>query len=254
MFCKRKLKSNIVCHPEIFNNSYQAGYSILDSEIPDKRWFLDNNELGENSRIKNNPKRWYLCKPILIPLSVVLMITVIIIATPTGRTTVNNLYETVVHWMKGEVYIWKGSSDKPQQEIENEKKTYDSVDEVKTIYHVSLFESTVGKLELIEVIKSDYQTMVTSTYSLENNNSISITQTINDNETNSSVTIDTTEGQPVNEKTSDGLDVIGYVNEDSGYAIAFLSNNIKIEVYSENTVYDDFVDFIVNIKINRYYS
>lgn len=244
----------IKLHPEIFKVNDENNYhSILDSEIPDIEWFNEKNKelLGRRfSKIvpKEKPrKRWYLRKKYIIPVSVILILSIFLSGTPEGRAMAENAYNTVVQFFSGEVIGKHGDSDAPIDEIVSEKTVFRSIEEVKSKYNISVASSAIGTLKTIEAEKTDFQMILHITYAISKNSTIIITQTVSDTETETSVSIDANEGNAVNVKTLDGIDVIGYVNNSIGYAVSF-KDNITLDIYSDNIDYDQFTGFIRNIQ------
>ena len=254
MFKKNKIKKFIKQHPEIFNVNDEISYhSISDAEIPDIEWFNEKNKelLGRRfskiAQIEESRKRWYLRKKYIIPVSFILILSIFLGATSVGRAMTENVYNTVVQFFTGEVIVKHGDSDAPTDEIVADKTVFRSIEEVKNKYSISVASSAVGTLDTIEAKKTDFQMILHITYAISNNSTIIITQTVSDTETEASVSIDVNEGQAVNVKTLDGIDVIGYVNNGIGYAIAF-KDNITLDIYSDNIDFDQFTGFIRNMQ------
>lgn len=254
MLKRNKIMKFIKQHPEIFKVNDESNYhSILDSEIPDIEWFNEKNKellgrrFSKTAQKKEPRKRWCLRKKFIIPVSVILILGIFLSATPVGRAMAESAYNTVVQFFTGEVIVKHGNSDSPTDEIVSEKTVFRSIEEVKSKYNISVASSAVGTLKTIEAEKTDFQMILHITYAISNNSTIIITQTISDTETESSVSIDANEGKAVNVKTIDGIDVIGYVNNGIGYAVAF-KDNITLDIYSDNIDYDQFTGFIRNIQ------
>jgi len=242
-----KPKRFIKRHPEIFNVDDMTYHTITDSEIPDIQWFYENN--SDIIKSTQKEKRGHrLSKIALFPASAILVFAILLAVTPAGRAMAGELYKTVISWVSGEVSIWHGTSETPPDEINIDKGVYQSIEEVESEYGINVAMSNNGTLDKIEVEKTDFQIILDSTYSFSDDSTILITQTIEDTDTESSVSISFDDGQPVKEKTLDEVDVIGYVKDGIGYAVAFEGNS-KIEVYTETVTYKQFTDFIRYLKI-----
>jgi hypothetical protein len=87
-----------------------------------------------------------------------------------------------------------------------------------------------------------------SSYLVSGQSSIVLTQTIDDSVTESSASIDFNEGQAIDETTVDGINFIGYVNDHTGYAIAFY-DNITLEIRADNITYEQLTEFMRNIRM-----
>lgn len=250
---KKRMKEYIKQHPEIFEvNENIAASFISDEDIPDIRWFYQQNqtileEAGGKKPAKSK-KRWYLSKKVLIPVSAVLVLAVFFSATPIGRAMAETIYRTVMQCFNGEVSIKHGSGDINMQTETANKLTYYTVEEVRSIYHVKVAFSEAETLQKIEVEAMDYSTILFSTYTTKEKHTISIMQMAAENDAEWSSTIILNEGRPVKEKLSDGTEAIGFVGDDSAYAIAY-KDNTSMKFSSDDASFEEFTRFIRSIEI-----
>lgn len=247
---KKKTQRLIKDHPEIFNAANnECDFSISESDIPDIQWFYDTNQSIIDLK-KLPKKRWYLSKRFIAPATAVMIFGIFLGATPTGRAMVHNIYKTVATWNENEVKIVHGVDIPPEKDdIKVDKYTFHSIQEAQDAFDIAIIESSIGKLDLIKVKKTDFNINLSITYALPNDQSILITQDIDDClNTESYATLDFDEGQIVQVETLDSIEFYGNVDDDGGIALAY-KDNLSFIITSENITYDLFVDFIRNLHL-----
>lgn len=244
MLKKYKTKRMIEEHPEIFDHNKEKTFTILDSDIPDIQWFFEKNSFRLSHHSNRSTKPWYVSKRILIPICTILVLGVFLGTTTEGRALVERVYKTVAEFFDQGVRVKHGVDEmKPDPEI----LAYHSIEEVNTQYDIHAAKANAGSLEKIEVSATEFYVSIDSIYVLDDEEYVTISQVIYFYDTEVSATAEYVDDQTFIVKSLDGIDIIGYINDEMSYAKAYKDNNM-ISVYSYNVSYDSFIDFLQSIQ------
>jgi hypothetical protein len=222
---------------------------ISDEQIPDIKWFLNkNNDILHKSKPR---KPWYFSKPVLVPLTTLLIIGIFFGVTPFGRAAAQVMYSTVIQWMSGNIEIRSDMGPIPSENSNKDsikKLLFKNIDDVRSRFNIKAAWNNRINPDMIEAEYDDYSILIRSTYHTITDNTITITQISMEGQTNWSNSIDTGKGQAVEEKLADGTKFAGTLDNGTGYSVGY-KENMSIEVYAESTTYNEFVEFIRNLKI-----
>jgi len=246
MLKNRKINEYLKSHPEVLCVDDTAAYFIPEDKIPDISWFRDRRHDFET--LARTRKPWYLSRKFLIPVAAVLILAVLLAATPVGNVVADVIYKTVIRTFEGGLTIQHGQSTGNAQ-VEVYRSTYKSVEEVRAVYSGKIAHSTTGTLEEIKMEKTDFSLIIFSTYSIPDNGTVLLTQTVMDGKTEWAGFMDVNGGQAVKFRLKDGTEINGYVSNNIAYAIAY-KDYMFIEFNSEHISYEGFIDFLKGIKID----
>lgn len=261
---QKKVKKHLIKHPEILAAMKQeldqySEFRIEDYDIPSFKDFLSRHELiaqhyqkCENTEaapnaIKPRP-RWYKRKG-LIAVATALIMLIIFSLTPMGQAFASSLYKTVVEWFDGGVNIQHGQSGSSGAVIEPQIEYSSSIEDISSKHDIFVFynpelerndDISVETLEGTSVcIRTDYQV---------GNHDIALIQTIYSDNTEWNTNISFDDGQSIEYFTNDNIRFLGYVKENSGYAVAYI-DNMSIQVFSEMIEYDEMIRFINGLQL-----
>ncbi|MFZ5975626.1 MAG: DUF4367 domain-containing protein [Bacillota bacterium] len=251
MVRKKRIKKYIKQHPEIFDvDENRVSHHISEDKIPDISWFYERNpDVIKAKEPSAQPRKpWYLSMKLLIPVSAVLLIAVFLAATPVGRVVADAIYKTVEQCFNNEVNVKHGQGDIQSEKEDETKSTYNSIEEARLNYSGKIAYSEIETLEKIEIEKTDFSTVISSTYTTPQNLTFYITQTVYKGETEWSSSIASSDGQPIKHTLKNGIEANGYINEKTAYAIAYM-NNVSIQLTTNDVNYEEFMRFIKSIEI-----
>ena len=266
MFRKRKVKKYFLKHPEkpeslrreVRNISDNMKHIIKDEDIPDFSEFsayykdiapnFDQSNHAGHVKSKQSPKPWYKRLALVVPVSIVLILIMFIAFTPVGHAFADSIYKTIVQWFDNGVDIHHGTSDVTSDIQETVTDSFYTIEDVQSELGISVAYTNQAALNNpIEVEKDDSIIKIQSTY-MYDSQQIIVTQTIYANNTEWDSSIQFDDGQPIDETLNNNLRFIGYVQEDTSYAIAYV-DNMTIDIYAEKIDYDDFINFIREMVI-----
>lgn len=194
-------------------------------------------------------KPFYKRLKFAIPIAVIILLGLFMILTPTGHALANNVYTTVVQWFNDSINIHHGTNDTPIATPIVAINYFDSIENVQTEmdmeFAYNLKANQDGK---IEVIKEESITKIITKYIYKSSN-ITVTQTIFDYNTEWDSNIQFGDGEAIDITIDNKIRFIGYVQNGSGYAIAYI-DNISVDIYSERVDYNNLLSFIKSLKID----
>ncbi len=248
---KLKIHNFIKHHPEIFETNADTVSHVIDNtEIPDIEWFYKRNRalLSQDGKATVTKTQWYRTKQFLMSASAVMILIVFLAGTPTGRAMAMTIYNTVFGYENGTINIHHSANQAIHEEVKVEKKNFRSFEDVEAEYGVTAVKSDMGKLVIIEAEKTEFQLIIHSTYSVFEDKTIKLTQTICHSDNNSDLTMDISQSgmKTIITNSQDGIAITGYVNDETGYAFAFLDRTY-IDVYSDDIAYDEFLSFVESL-------
>lgn len=263
---QKKVKKYLIEHPEILEAMQQemdqySEHRIDDNDIPSFEDFLSRHELiaqhyreYKSTEVEPNIQKakpqWYRRKS-LIAVATALIIIIIFSLTPMGQAFASNIYKTVVNWFDGGVNIQHGQSDSSGAVIEPQTEYFSSIEEISSKYDISvIYNRELEKNDDFKVETTDKTLVRISANYLIGDHEISLIQTVYFDNTEWDTNISFDDGQSIDYTTNDSIRFLGYVEENSGYAIAY-QDNMSIEVFSEKIDYNEMISFIKGLSVEE---
>jgi len=261
---QKELKKHLIEHPDVLEtmqkelNQYSE-HMIDDNAIPSFEDFLARHELiAQHYREYKNTEvesivheakpQWYRRNG-FIAVASALMIIIIFSLTPMGQALASSLYKTFVNWFDGGVNIQHGQSDSSGTIVEPRTEYFSSIEEISSKYGVSVIYNPElerdgdFKIEILDEIT----TCISADYLIEDH-AISLIQTVYFDNTEWDTNISFDDGQSIDYVTDEDIRFLGYVKENSGYAVAY-KDNMSIQVFSEMIDYNEMINFIKGLRI-----
>jgi len=239
----------IKSHPEILEvDNETMSYQIDEDKKPDIDWLFQRPEIKEIYKPSKTKSPWYSSKKFVIAITVILLFAIFMIATPAGSTVADAVYKTIIQSDSGEISVQHGQSSSGSK-LDTMSTEYNSIEELRSVYPGKIAHSTKGTLVKLEFSEPDFATVIDSTYSVQDNNTIFLTQTISSVRTEWSGVADSFTGNSFRHKLKDGTEVVGYITQQTAYATAN-KDYMLIELHADDISYETFMGFLDSIEID----
>lgn len=251
----KKLQKNFKDNPEILDkvlDELDKFTSIKKEDIPSFDEVY-GDILKDCCVIKKNrnqsSKHFFLKKAVLIPACICIVLGAFFI-TPAGKAFAENISGTIVQWFDSGVSIQHGKSDLNDESNQLISMDCVSIQDVRDATKQRIAWNKDNHIQgRVFVTQYGSELQIVTKYLIPKDSEIIINQTIlMEGESSWGATISSDEGTAIDVVMPDESHFIGYANDNYCTAINF-QNNISIEVVSEDTDYDSFVEFIKGIVI-----
>lgn len=224
--------------------------SIKKEDIPDFDEIYGSVIKEYKEKASNREKKpLFLRKALYIPVGACLVIGIFLV-TPTGQAFAQNIFHTIVKWFDTGVNIHHGISENATDNEQMNVAYYENVESVREAIKKEIaWNSKENILNDIEVKTDISETRIVTTYVTSVNSSVIITQTIFEGVTEWDTNISSLNATPVDITMPNGSHFIGYMSDGYCYVINYY-NNMSIEVFSEDSDPDTFIEFIKDIRID----
>ena len=253
----KKIQKSLIDNPDILDkvmDGLDSFASLKKERIPhfDEVYgdlikeHLRSSHTSEEPTRKQTPL--FLKKAFYVPVSICLMLGVFFF-TPIGKAA-ENIYRTVVQWFDSGVKIHYGKGEVIEDTEQLNSVYYESIQDVREATKEKIAwnkdNSIIGNIVLI---RNGAELQIVTKYSTQQNIEIMVTQSIvTKGETEWNTTINSEGGTPIDIIMPDGSQYIGFAKDNYCCAVNF-QNNTCIEVLSDNSDYDSFINFIKGIQV-----
>ncbi len=242
------LKSQLLLHSD-------TDYQLNDEDIPDFQEFLARNKTiaeyfsksGVSEEKTSYHRPWYKKVGIAVPVTIALLACFLAFTT-TGKALAESLYKTIIHWFDQSVEIQYGPNAASTEPNNGEIQYCDSFDEVRSLLDMKIAQNDQAVLwdQITIEHHADNSSVIQSTY-ISDFHELVVTQSSFFGETDWNSNLKYSEGEVV-DVTADGMQFVGYVLNNHGYAIAY-TEKMSVQIRSDDIDYDHFVNFLEGMII-----
>ena len=253
----KKIQKNIKGNPDIFDKvlyGLDSYASIKKEEIPsfdEVYGDILNNHIESVNKNEKSQKHtsFFLKKAFYVPACICIVLAVFFF-TPAGKAFAEDIYRTVVQWFDSGVNVQHGKGEVMAETDEPGSILFVSIQDVRSETNQKIAWNKDNNLkDRISLTYYGAELKIISNYLTQKDEEITITQCImTEGETEWAATISSDGGTAVDIAMPDGSHFIGYANGNYCYAINY-QNNRSIEVSSEESDYDSFIEFIKGILV-----
>lgn len=237
-------------HPESFDLKNDSGFDIDEKDIPPiSQWFY----VIKKKEQQRQRKKWKFRALVAIPACVV--IVMILMATPFGKTFADSLFHVVSTWSddSSSVSLYYGpqsAPDSPQENSLPDSENFDSTDAVRKEYGIVLAENRKYNPETITLTKDeDAGYFIDISYKINSSHVVIYNTFSFDLVEEGSVTSATSENyKPIDTSMQNNVPVAGIYDDDGAIASGYF-DRLCVTFSTNDLPYDQLIDFIQSTTI-----